>query len=334
MLLLHWKDSLITTRDPLAEAASAGFDRGNLTYAIYCMSQVFSLDAVLGTHLEVLEESILAHFNRIRDLGQDTLLVLARPTMQYVNNMRSSCTDWRQLCSFSGDFMGFDEHVREADSSKIIKAVSLLTKAQLEITFGFHDEARATFEELKSCGHVISSSYACNLVSWGTAEANYECFRAEGKRKYLRKARTCKKHLEQRDALGPNASSYLKHLELKETFSRRGKIPSTSVNVEKARHLLDQHMEKFSLDGAFAPSYMFAFAFAEAGSIAERMGCYDDAERYFKRSKTYHEEWGAVAGAARLEEKRQALGRKQEQEPNASSNQDLLVGGVVQFTGE
>ena len=70
MVLLHWKEPLRDLCGPLAEAAASGVDRGDLIYSTYCIYQVTSMMATMGTHLGLLEESILAHFSRIHDLGQ------------------------------------------------------------------------------------------------------------------------------------------------------------------------------------------------------------------------------------------------------------------------
>ena len=79
---------------------------------------------------------------------------------------------------------------------------------------------------------------------------------------------------------------------------------------------------------------MVARAFVDAGNIAERMGRFGEAEQYFEQAREIHyEKWGAFAPAAWLEEKCEALQRKQPQEAEFNT-QTSLVGGIVQFGDE
>lgn len=258
--------------------------------------------------------------------------------MQYVANLRSTSTDWHQLSQMTGDFMDFNKHTREANAAKniIVTATTLIVKGQLENMFGFHDAARETYIELESLGRVVRSTYGFNLVCWGAGIANYECFRTSGKRRYLRKARTYKKHLERGDVLGPNASTYLRHLELKEALLQREKDSLASSSDGEALPFLDRKLEGFALDGkTCTPCFAVAAAFVDAGSSAERLGHYAASKRYFEQAKTlFYEEWGAVAPGAWVEEKCETLRRKKEQEMTAFGTRNFLVGGIVQFSDD
>lgn len=78
--------------------------------------------------------------------------------------------------------------------------------------------------------------------------------------------------------------------------------------------------------------FAVAGAFVDAGSIAERMGRYAEADRHFAKAQyIYYEEWGAFAPASWLQEKRDGLGKHQQQ-----FGIDIvpMVRGVVQFGKE
>lgn len=231
--------------------------------------------------------------------------------------------------------MNFNTHLKQMKASSNMIAIStlLLKKAELSNTFGFHRIARETFDEVESLGHAIHLTYGFTMLCWGAGVANFEGFRTDRKRKYLRKARKSKKRLKQRDRLGPNASTFLRHLQLKETFLHQRKWNHGDGRScdDETLGLLDHRLQHFSVNGKTCePHFVSAAAFVDGGSIAERMGRYDESIRYYERAKAiYAEECGAFAPAAWLEEKCEECRRKQ-RGYNLRNVRSPLVGGIVQ----
>lgn len=293
------------------------------------------MGGVAGVHLEVQEKFIRAHYSRVKSLGQEELLIWLKPHLQYLTNMRSCSTHWSHLALLSGEFMNFNTHLKQmkASSNMIATATALMIKAELSNTFGFHRIARETFDEVESLGHAIHLTYGFTMLCWGAGVANFEGFRTDRKRKYLRKARKFKKHLRQRVRLGPNASTFLRHLQLKEDFLHQRNWNHGDIRscYDETLGLLDRRLQHFSVDGnTCEPHFVAAAAFVDGGSIAERMGRYKDSVRYYERAKMiYVEECGAFAPAAWLEEKCEECLRKQGGY-NLCNVRSPLVGGIVQ----
>lgn len=58
-----------------------------------------------GVHLEVLERAFQYQYRHMHGLCQGELLIWFEPFMQYVDNHRSTFTDWSQLPAMIGDYM-------------------------------------------------------------------------------------------------------------------------------------------------------------------------------------------------------------------------------------
>lgn len=254
--------------------------------------------------------------------------------MQYVANLRSSSPNWWQLSHMSGNFMENLTDTNAMDNQVLVNGGIVFLKARLANVFGFHNIAREMYKELEPLEHIYTSVFIFNTMCWDACVAYYEGFIAEGKRKHLRKARKYKKHLKKRDAFGPNASAYLKHLALKETFMRRRRRrPWTDLKShnDETLRLLNHELERVSLSGSFGkrPCYVIARAFSDAGTIAERMGRVGEARQYYECARElYTDNWGAISPAAWLEEKCEILPRVPPQETTFNALHSL-VGSTI-----
>lgn len=279
--------------------------------------------------------SLQSQYDRIHKLGQEELLEWIRPYMQYVANMRSSSTDWCQLSLMSGEYTDFEKPMSESNASSnlvLVAAGTSVLKARSANAFGYHATARKIFEDLEPLGHVLHSVFVFNVMCWEACVAYYEGFLADGKREHLRKARKYRKHLEQRDALGPNASIFLRHLQLKSAFMRRPKrrIWSDSpVGDDETLRLLDRELENVPLSGDLC--YVAARAFVDAGAIAEKMGRFGEARQYYERARgVYIEKWGAFALGAWLEDKCETLPTRDQLLDMTFNTRQSLVDDIVQ----
>lgn len=331
-VVLHWREPLSHFRDPLFEAATTGFVKGHLLYSTFCMSQVFCVHFTCGAHLDGIEEALHAHYTRIHDLDQEELLIWFRPSMQLFTNLRSSSGDWHQLALFSGEFMD-SNYLREANvtNNAIVTTITFMQKALLANAFGGHEIARQSFEELEPFRRIMEPVYAFTQSwCWSAGFANYECFRTDGKRKYLRKARKLSRQLQKR---GPNATACSVHLNLKELILRREKVKRGRASYhDETLRLMDRSLAYFSLEeNPNQESYVAAAAFVDAGLFAERIGRFVEAEQYLEQGRQiYDGQWGAYAPAAWVEEKCEGVRRKQTGNVAQRHPDQELVGGIVQ----
>lgn len=337
-MLLHYTEPLRDLRDPLFQAGCSGFDRGDVIYGTYCVFQSLSMDMVLGSHLQGLEYSLYEQHYRITALGQSHLLIWIRPIMQCVANLRNDEeTNWHQLASLNGEFMDLDAHLKEARamSNVIVTITSLMLKAMMCIGFGFYEETAKLFDEMGTMGKVLRFTYAYTVWCCFAADANLELYMAKGKRRYLRKARTFKKALEERKAVGsPNVCLFLEHLDLKEclrvwTKKYRKHRRLIKRNDQDDDALLHRYAVGIAKLSTLKPSYVLAIACTDAAKVAAIMGRPKESEGYFIQAMdAYSNGWGASSPARWLEEKMEQvlLGQKQESVTNP------LVGGIVEFT--
>lgn len=106
---------------------------------------------------------------------------------------------------------------------------------------------------------------------------------------------------------------------------------------DETLRLLDDGLASFSEEGELCnPCFVAAAGFVDAGGVAERMGRFVEAGQYYDRARRiYYEDWGALAPAAWVEERCQAVRINQafvyDSTSPISTSLDELVGGIVRL---
>jgi hypothetical protein len=258
-----------------------------------------------------------------------------QPAFQFILNLQSDSTSWRDLVELTGEVMNEREYLMHATAAHhpLLVLMALVFKTYLAYSFGFFELAEELCEAVHESGQVFMITSAAPNVLMLSSIISYERFRGTGRRKKLRAARRYKKPLERALLQGsPNASSHLSFL-LAEDMSVRKNSSLSSV-----KSAYDQAIITMMADDQQGPNNL-AWVNQRAGlELAERNGEVSEVNQYLDkamallrygwRSPTMYQ-W-------LLEEREHVLGRLAVTGTgtNVTSNLPPVVGTFIQVHDE
>lgn len=288
VVIAHWKEPLCDLRDQLLTAVNTGIESLDIVMGSYALLHHIRMSIALGVNLDTLEKIMRVQCDRLADLGQDGMLKLVQPPMQFAANLRSESTRWESLAVLSGDFMQEDDYMRDAAEADIQLKCALSLKGVLACTFGFYSQVVSIYEELNEVAHGLRSGYGIIDWTWRASFAHFELYRSFGKRRDLTKARRLKKALEKIDAQGcPNTGAFVALLVAQELSVCK---PHNATALTHAyRHAIKVSRRKKLV-------HIEALANEQAGFASSRLKFYKESEAYIEKAKgLYRDEWGSIA---------------------------------------
>lgn len=288
VVIAHWKEPLCDLRDQLLTAVNTGIESLDIVMGSYALSHHIRMSIALGVNLDALEKSMRAQCDRLADLGQDGMLKLVQPPMQFVANLRSESTRWESLAVLSGDFMQEDDYMRDAAAADIQIKCALSLKGVLACTFGFYSQVVSIYEEINEVAYGLRNGYGIIDRTWRASFAHFEQYRSFGKRRDLAKARRLKKALEKIDAQGcPNTGAFVALLVAQEL---------SVCKPHNATALTHAYRHAIKVSRCKKLVHIEALANEQAGFAFSRLKFYKESEAYIERAKSlYRDEWGSIA---------------------------------------
>ena len=288
MLLLHWKTSFREMSPILVQALNSVFEVGDVVYVSACMVNCCYLRCTLGENLKSLEGFMRSTYSRMCDLGHGaTTWWAAQPSMQFVLNMRSTPTDWKDLLILSGDSMDEEEFMQEVTETnqKMLLKLAWVYKALLAFHFGYFEMAATIYyEHLATKGVYFYSAAPQNFYG---AMIFYERYRSTGQCKHLRRVRKHMKCLKRLEAFGsPNVSAYLVLLEAERQSLKSRDTATLVAAYNKAIDAIQA--ERFVHFEALANERL-SVVLTQLGRRELAETCLDRAMHLFKY------QWGAIA---------------------------------------
>jgi hypothetical protein len=78
---------------------------GDVIYGFFCASNIFDVRTTVGENMEVLKEYMCMSFWKTRNLANDAMIMWCKLNYQFVLNMQSHATNWRDLENLTGEVM-------------------------------------------------------------------------------------------------------------------------------------------------------------------------------------------------------------------------------------
>jgi predicted ATPase len=157
--LLHWKRQIHELEPILANAMKCGLNAGDVVYGSRCVANSFAFRVMMGENLESMEDCMRTIYHRLCEQGQTEMIRWTQPVMQYVLNMRSSPTTWRDLTMLSGEIMDESEYMSMAlgTNHRIMLTQAWTYKSLLAYLFGNYEMAATIYEIYGACCSTLST---------------------------------------------------------------------------------------------------------------------------------------------------------------------------------
>jgi histidine kinase len=287
-LLLHWKTHFCSLLPVLAKGLSSGFEVGDVVYCSLCIVTDVGIWYMLGENLASLEQFMRTSYSRLRDLGQEAMIMWIQPWLQFILNMRSSPTSWVALTILSGEVMDESEFI---DDLKTMNHTVLLRnvlrhKSTLAYHFGYYEMAATIHQRMDLIGRVYESTVGGPAYHFYGAMIYYERYRTTRQMKYLKAARKHLKRLKQFEAVGnPNVSTCFPLLQAEELALRSSDVGDLVVVYSIA-------MDAMKTEGFV---HLEALANERLSVILSALGCHDLSNRFFDRALNLYSDWGAIS---------------------------------------
>ena len=318
--LSHWKEPVNEFVKSFDRAMHVGLETGDVVAGVYALSACSQIRLFIGENLVTLEAYQLAHYQRASEIGQEGMLQWSIPAIQYVLNLQTHASSWRDLISMSGKMMDEGKYIRFAVEAKndLLLLTVLFFKMQLAYHFGYYEMA---YHLVKDCAEIGKGAATIhfNMPLWYFlgASTNYELYRRSGQRVHLKGARKFHNAIK-RVKFCPNSTAFLTFL-VAEELSAKGKAKTSDVVAAYDRAIGDMaELTWVNWEG---------LANERVGFHLIRVGNLDQAKLYFDRAmELYRYEWGAIAKYEWLREKsEQALDSKRP----GGRRSESVVGNII-----
>mmetsp|Transcript_17513 Transcript_17513/g.26589 ORF Transcript_17513/g.26589 Transcript_17513/m.26589 type:complete len:1030 (+) Transcript_17513:213-3302(+) len=268
-----------------------GLVEGDFSLMVVFGNISFFLRFWTGEHIESLESSIRAVHERLIELDQTGLLMHFQPLLQLLLHLRNEEEEnLEELLVLTGDMMNeteFRNFVLASRPPDTVEMGFLFSKMVLAYYLGFNKVAETYFLKMqKMCPPIFIESYLLLTSNMFNAMISCARYRETGRRKYLYRARKCRKCLQHRHSLGnPNANPFLRVVEAEETLLK----PHNSSQICE---LYDFAIDVANKQGIV---YLEAISCERAFRLLLDFKCVEDSQRYLEMAKhSYREKWGSL----------------------------------------
>eukprot|EP00546_Thalassionema_frauenfeldii_P000871 CAMPEP_0178935910 /NCGR_PEP_ID=MMETSP0786-20121207/24832_1 /TAXON_ID=186022 /ORGANISM="Thalassionema frauenfeldii, Strain CCMP 1798" /LENGTH=920 /DNA_ID=CAMNT_0020614159 /DNA_START=302 /DNA_END=3064 /DNA_ORIENTATION=- len=279
----HYLKHLLTLcSSKLADALAIG----DHLCIVSCLFFQFNAQLWTGENLKSLEASMLHVYARAKDLCSDQLhqfssYVFILPTMQLVINLQKRDEDWKDLTVLSGAIMDEGEGLKK--NGQALWIINFC-KMYIQHLFEFYEEAYGISRGL--CDDSLATeSYFALPFHFLRGITAYRLYHSTCKPKYIRTARKCIKSLKKHHSACPNATPYLRLLEIEELSMSRCDADTLEVACTEIIDILAEE----------GLSNLEGFANEQAYKILKRHGRFDSNKYLKQAAHAYGNKWGALA---------------------------------------
>lgn len=303
----HWTRPITECHDPLLQCYRNGMACGDINYALqsagfYCLTYLFS-----GLPLEPIEADIRSYCAEMVNYKQESALVLAETTWQFILNLTGRADTPLEL---KGEAIDHEEVLREANENgnRLAAAHLRLMRMILAYYFGAFDLAEELATEQRKERKVYQSLYEGVISEVYLGLVALSLSRRTHKRKYLRQARRSKTKLQSWGKTSGNCLHMLALLEAEYAALRK---------KADVKHLFDTAIAMAGRSGFLQEK---ALANERAGLYFLGVDDYDWASHYLSGAHESYLEWGAKAKAEMLQAQYAALLTPPEDRPSGSGH--------------
>jgi hypothetical protein len=329
-MLAHWTERTHKTVEPLHRALEAGIEVGDAVYGFFCLANYIGTRLTIGDNLRTLEIFMRNAFRQTRGIGDDTMRMWCHPAFQYILNMQSKSTCWKDLVELTGEVMDERDYILQARKSHHPLLVAMVSafKSFLAFTFGFNSWAEELCKDVHATAHVFLLTSTAPTFYTLASLVSFERYRETGRRKHIRTARKYKKPLQRAQLVGnPNVSPHIGLLNAEDVSGRK------NASLANIRTAYQQATD--GIDSARLGPNLLSWACQRAGfALAEKDGDLREVQHYFDTSMELTREMGSEPVYEYRREKNASVLAKltmQSADDVTPSNMWPLVGKVIQI---
>ena len=315
----HWKEPLNELVESFDRAMNVGLETGDVVFGVFALSTCLKSRCFIGENLATLETYQRANYQRAFDIGQESMLQWSVPAMQYVLNLQSHASSWRDLIKMSGEVMNEFEYIRLAvEANNVLHLFTVwFFKMQLAYHFGYYKMAYNLLQDLTANGKGVIAHFDMPLWYFLGASTNYELYRSNGQRVHLKAARKYHNAIK-RVKFSPNCTPFLTFLDAEELAANR---------KSKTSDVVFKYDQAISAMAELNWSNWEGLANERVGFHLVRADNFDQAKLYFDRAmELYRYEWGAIAKYEWLREKSEEALSDSTKQPG---ERESVVGNII-----
>jgi len=288
LLSMYRKNILQDCLTQIPKKLDDAFEVGDAIHVGYSVSLFIFFRFSISEHLQLLEGYIRGIHRELSFFGGSFSLMCIQPTMQMVLNLRNELEDSDDLIILTGEAMNDEDFLKQCVEEDAYLIMRLICMMFICLIFGRYKEAEEAGCELLRTNHpLVAKTYAATPINFIFGLVMYKRYDVTKERRYIRRARKCKKFLVREEASGNLNARLLSSVLKAEELSLK------SSDVLDIRKAYDAAIEILATENM--PLYE-AIANEYAARIFIKHGYSTEARQYFDRAKDlYKNKWGATA---------------------------------------
>ncbi|WP_375505306.1 PAS domain-containing protein [uncultured Nostoc sp.] len=291
--IIHWKEHIRETLQPLLEGYQSGLETGDLEFAAYCAHIYYANSYFTGKELMEVEREITIYAEVIRQIKQEAVLTWSRIHHQTIANLMGCSTNPYRLV---GEFYNQENELPQHKAANDVTAIFLVYFYKLFLCYLFSRYDRAVEYSVIAEPYVsrVASAYLVLLHYFYDALARlatYPRSSAQVQSEILKNVAVSQEEIKQWADRAPMNWLHKYHLVQAEMARVLGQLFEAEEFYEQA------------IQGARENGYIQeeALAYELAAKFYLARGREKFAQTYMKEAHYCYERWGATAKVKDLE---------------------------------